>query len=125
MIGALRGIQLEALVAASLVAAAVALSAMAQNSKPQATEGISLRARNTLSLGEQICELNGDAMQLRTVVLESEAARSRSVGPGSRISGRNRTSPPASADSSIWPRLLKNLGCKHDAQYRNPLRHMH
>jgi quercetin dioxygenase-like cupin family protein len=73
MIRPLRLIQPGALVTASLFAVAVALSATAQDTKPQTTKGISLRARDTLPLGQQIPELNGYAMQLRTVVLEPGA----------------------------------------------------
>lgn len=73
MIIALRLIQFGALTAASLFAAAIALSATAQDTKPRQTKGISLSASDTLPLGAQIPELDGYAMQLRTVVLQPGA----------------------------------------------------
>ena len=73
MIRTLRLIQLGTLVTTSLLALATALSATAQDTKPQITKGISLSAKNTLLLGAQIPELKGYAMQLRTIVLEPGA----------------------------------------------------
>jgi len=61
------------LLTASLLTATIAASAMAQDTKPQETKGISLASRSTLQLGEQIPELDGYAMQLRTIVLQPGA----------------------------------------------------
>jgi len=58
---------------ASFLAATIAASAMAQDAKPQETKGISLASRSTLQLGKQIPELEGYAMQLRTIVLQPGA----------------------------------------------------
>jgi len=58
---------------ASLFAVAIAASANAQDAKPQKTKGISLASRSTLQLGEQIPELKGYAMQLRTIILQPGA----------------------------------------------------
>jgi len=61
------------LLMASFLAATIAVSAMAQDAKPQETKGISLASRSTLQLGKQIPELEGYAMQLRTIVLQPGA----------------------------------------------------
>ena len=73
MTRALRLIRHGTLVTTSLLALAIALSAAAQDTKPQTTQGISLSAKNTLLLGPQIPALKGYAMQLRTIVLEPGA----------------------------------------------------
>ena len=73
MTGALRLVRYGTFAIASLLALAVALSATAQDTKPQKTTGISLSARNTLQIGAQIPALKGYAMQLRTIVLEPGA----------------------------------------------------
>ena len=68
-----RVIRHSILVGISLLALAIALSATAQDTKPQTTKGISLSARSTLLLEAQIPELKGYAMQLRTIILEPGA----------------------------------------------------
>lgn len=73
MIGSVRLVQLAALATTCVFAAAIALSATAEDTKPRQTKGISLHARDTLPLAAQIPELNGYAMQLRTIVLEPGA----------------------------------------------------
>ena len=73
MTKAFRLVRHGTLITTSLLALAIALSAMAQDTKPQSTRGISLSARNTLLLGPQIPALKGYAMQLRTIVLEPGA----------------------------------------------------
>jgi len=73
MTRALRHVSFGTLVTASLFAVAVATSLMAQDAKPQETKGISLASESTLQLGEQIPELKGYAMQLRTIVLQPGA----------------------------------------------------
>lgn len=69
MTAASRLVRYGTLVTAGLLALAVALSATAQDTKPQTTKGISLHARDTLRLGAQIPALEGYAMQLRSIVL--------------------------------------------------------
>jgi quercetin dioxygenase-like cupin family protein len=66
-------ISFGSLLTASLLAATIAAPTMAQDAKPQKTKGISLASRSTLQLGEQIPELEGYAMQLRTIVLQPGA----------------------------------------------------
>jgi len=56
-----------------VLAVAIAQVAMAQDTKPQETSGVSLASRQTLSLGQQIPALKSYAMQLRTVILEPGA----------------------------------------------------
>ena len=73
MIRAWHRIPYGGLFAASLLAMAVAASTNAQDAKPQVTKGISLASRSTLQLGEQIPDLTGYAMQLRTIVLQPGA----------------------------------------------------
>ena len=48
-------------------------SALSQDTKPKTTKGISLKASNTLPLGEQIPELEGYGLQIRTIVLKPGA----------------------------------------------------
>ena len=73
MIGAWHHIPYGRLLMASLFAVAIAASTNAQDAKPQQTKGIALASRGTLQLGEQIPELKGYAMQLRTIVLQPGA----------------------------------------------------
>jgi len=73
MMRASRHIPFSSLLTASLFAVAIAAPTMAQDAKPQETKGISLASRSTLQLGEQIPELKGYAMQLRTIVLQPGA----------------------------------------------------
>jgi quercetin dioxygenase-like cupin family protein len=73
MTRALRLIRQGTLVTTGLLALAIALSATAQDVKPQTTRGISLGGKSTLLLGAQIPALKGYAIQLRTIVLESGA----------------------------------------------------
>jgi quercetin dioxygenase-like cupin family protein len=61
------------LITAGLLVLALGSSTTAQDAKPQATKGISLSAKSTLSMGAQIPALKGYAMQLRTIVLEPGA----------------------------------------------------
>jgi len=57
----------------ALVALGIAPSSSGQNGKPQETKGISLKASDTLSLGNQISALKGYALQIRTIVLKPGA----------------------------------------------------
>lgn len=61
------------LITASLLAVTIAASTMAQDAKPQKTKGISLASKSTLQLGKQLPELQGYAMQLRTIILQPGA----------------------------------------------------
>jgi quercetin dioxygenase-like cupin family protein len=49
------------------------VTASSQDSKPTEAKGISLLESSTLPLGEQIPELDGYALQIRTIVLEPGA----------------------------------------------------
>jgi quercetin dioxygenase-like cupin family protein len=69
MMGALRLVRHGTSVTTGFLALAIALSATAQDTKPQTIKGISLSAKNTLRLAAQIPALKRYATQLRTIVL--------------------------------------------------------
>lgn len=62
-----------ALAVFGILALVAAPSSFGQEVKPQDTKGISLKASSTLPLGEQIPELKGYGLQIRTIVLKPGA----------------------------------------------------
>ena len=73
MINPLREVQRGALATVALMILSISWPSVAQDVKPRATKGISLKASSTLRLGEQIPALKGYALQIRTIVLKPGA----------------------------------------------------
>ncbi len=73
MINKMREVRYGVLATVALMILSIAWLAVAQDAKPKATKGISLKASNTLRLGEQIPALKGYALQIRTIILKPGA----------------------------------------------------
>jgi quercetin dioxygenase-like cupin family protein len=73
MAGMTENIRYLPLAMAGILTLGVLMPASSNDAKPTKTKGISLQEKSTLPLGRQIPELEGYALQIRTIVLEPGA----------------------------------------------------
>lgn len=73
MFSSLKDFVRETIPAMALLTIAVASSALAQETRPQKTHGVSVGSTSMLPLAPQIPQFDGYALRLRTIVLQSGA----------------------------------------------------